>query len=48
MPRALSSSSSDPTTAGDVHGYTKFRATAVLDHGGDLSAAARALRGVTF
>jgi hypothetical protein len=32
------------TTAGDPHGYTRFRAYAVLEHGGDLSAAARALR----
>lgn len=32
----------------DPHGYTKFRAYAVLDHGGDMSAAAKALRaGVT-
>lgn len=30
-----------PTTAGDPHGYTRFRAWAVLNHGGDLSAAAR-------
>jgi hypothetical protein len=34
----------DPTEAGDPHGYTKFRAFAVLDHSGDLSAAAKALR----
>jgi len=34
------------TESGDRHGYTKFRAFAVLDHGGDMSAAARALRGV--
>ena len=34
----------DITEAGDAHGYTRFRAYAVLDHGGDLSAAARALR----
>lgn len=32
------------TEAGDPHGYTRFRAFAVLDHHGDLSAAARALR----
>jgi hypothetical protein len=32
------------TTPGDPHGYTRFRAYAVLEHGGDLSAAARALR----
>lgn len=34
----------DPTESGDPHGYTKFRAYAVLEHGGDLKAAARALR----
>lgn len=34
----------EATEAGDPHGYTKFRAYAVLDHGGDLSAAAKALR----
>jgi len=32
----------DVTGAEDPHGYTRFRAYAVLDHGGDLSAAARA------
>lgn len=32
------------TEAGDPHGLTRFRAHAVLDHGGDLSAAARRLR----
>ncbi len=32
------------TEAGDPHGYTKFRAYAILHHGGDLSAAARQLR----
>lgn len=32
------------TEAGDVHGYTRFRAYAVLHHHGDLSAAARQLR----
>jgi hypothetical protein len=32
------------TTAGDPHGYTRFRAYAVLNFGGDLSAAARSLR----
>ena len=37
----------DITESGTPHGYTKFRAYAVLDHGGDLSAAAKALRGVT-
>jgi Bifunctional DNA primase/polymerase, N-terminal len=35
----------DMTVPGDPHGYTKFRAYGVLDHRGDLSAAARALRG---
>lgn len=35
----------EPTEAGAPHGYTRFRAWAVLNHGGDLSAAARALRG---
>lgn len=34
----------DVTEQGDVHGYTKFRAYAVLNHNGDLSAAAKALR----
>jgi hypothetical protein len=33
-----------PTEAGAPHGYSKFRAYAVLEHGGDLRAAARALR----
>lgn len=33
-----------PTTAGNRHGYTRFRAYAVLNHGGDLQAAARHLR----
>lgn len=32
------------TTPGDPHGYTKFRAFGILDHRGDLSAAARELR----
>jgi len=32
------------TEAGDPHGLTRFRAHAILDHGGDLSAAARSLR----
>ena len=36
----------DVTEPGDRHGYTKFRAYAVLDHDGDMSAAARALKGV--
>jgi hypothetical protein len=34
----------DVTEAGSPHGYTKFRAHAILDHRGDLSAAARAIR----
>jgi hypothetical protein len=34
----------EPTEAGNVHGYTRFRAWAVLNHNGDLSAAARHLR----
>jgi hypothetical protein len=33
-----------PTEAGAPHGYSKFRAYAVLEHGGDLRAAAGALR----
>jgi hypothetical protein len=33
-----------PTEAGAPHGYSKFRAYAVLEHGGDLRAAARTLR----
>jgi hypothetical protein len=32
------------TEAGIPHGFTKFRAFATLDHGGDLSAAALAAR----
>ncbi|TWS20636.1 bifunctional DNA primase/polymerase [Tsukamurella asaccharolytica] len=32
------------TEHGDTHGYTRFRAHAVLDHAGDLAAAARAAR----
>jgi hypothetical protein len=32
-----------PTEPGNPHGYTRFRAYAVLEHGGDLHAAARAL-----
>jgi len=32
-----------PTEAGAPHGYSKFRAYAVLEHAGDLRAAARAL-----
>lgn len=34
----------DITEPGNPRGYTKFRAYAVLDHGGDMSAAARELR----
>jgi hypothetical protein len=34
-----------PTEAGAPRGYSRFRAYAVLEHGGDLRAAARALRG---
>ena len=34
------------TESGHPKGYTKFRAFAVLDHGGDMSAAAKALRAV--
>lgn len=37
----------DITEPGYPKGYTKFRAYAVLNHNGDLSAAAKALRGVT-
>ncbi len=36
-----------PTEAGAPHGYSKFRAYAVLEHGGDQRAAARALRAGT-
>lgn len=36
----------EPTSAGDKHGYSKFHAYAVLEHGGDMKAAARHLRGV--
>ncbi len=36
----------DVTEGGSPKGYTRFRAYAVLNHDGDLSAAARALRGV--
>ena len=32
------------TEAGDPHGLTRFRAHAILNHGADMSAAARALR----
>jgi hypothetical protein len=35
------------TTPGDIHGYTKFRAYAVLNHRSDLSAAAKAVAEVT-
>jgi Bifunctional DNA primase/polymerase, N-terminal len=34
----------EATEPGAPHGYTRFRAYALLEHGGDLSAAARALR----
>jgi Bifunctional DNA primase/polymerase, N-terminal len=34
----------EATEPGAPHGYTRFRAYAVLEHGGDLAAAARALR----
>lgn len=37
----------DDTQTGDPHGYTKFRAYAVLEHNGDLSAAGRALKAVS-
>jgi hypothetical protein len=36
----------DVTEAGHPKGYTKFKAYAILNHAGDMSAAARALRGV--
>jgi hypothetical protein len=36
-----------PTEAGAPHGYSRFRAYAVLEHRGDLRAAARALRETT-
>jgi hypothetical protein len=32
----------EPTEAENPHGYTRFRAWALLSHGGDLSAAAKA------
>jgi Bifunctional DNA primase/polymerase, N-terminal len=35
-----------PTEAGNPNGYTKFRAYAVLNHNGDMSAAAHALMAV--
>jgi Bifunctional DNA primase/polymerase, N-terminal len=35
------------TEPGEPHGYTKFRAYAVLEHGGDLRAAAKALPGAS-
>lgn len=35
----------DVTEPGDVHGYNRFRAYAVLDHNGDLRSAAQALKG---
>jgi hypothetical protein len=36
-----------PTEAGAPHGYSRFRAYAVLEHRGDMRAAARALRETT-
>jgi hypothetical protein len=33
------------TFPGDTHGQTRFRAYAVLNHNGNMSAAARTLRG---
>lgn len=33
----------DETTEGDPHGYTRFRAYALLEHDGDMAAAARAV-----
>ena len=36
-----------PTEAGAPRGYSRFRAYAVLEHGGDLRAATRALRDAT-
>jgi len=35
----------DVTEPGDRHGDTRFKAYALLDHDGDMSAAARAVRG---
>lgn len=34
----------EPTEPGNPHGYTRFAAYAVLGHGGDMAAAARAIR----
>ena len=34
----------EATSVGDPHGYTRFRAFAALNFGGDLSSAARAVR----
>ena len=34
----------DATGYGDIHGYTKFRAYAVLNHDGDLSLAAKTIK----
>jgi hypothetical protein len=34
----------EPTCPGEPHGYTKFRAFAVLNHDGDMSTAARAIK----
>lgn len=36
----------DVTESSDPHGYSRFHAYAVLNHGGDMSAAARTLKGV--
>ena len=36
----------EPTVDSEPHGYTPFRAFAVLEHGGDLQAAARAARAI--
>ena len=36
----------EQTSARDPHGYTVFRAWAVLEHGNDLRAAALAARGL--
>ncbi len=33
----------EPTDFGDTHGYTLFRAYAVLEHNGDMKAAAKVL-----
>jgi hypothetical protein len=38
----------DVTELGHPKGYSKFAAYAVLNHGGDMKAAARALKGVVW